>query len=101
MATTAHSTQPKLDRKALKRPDDFKKMFSKVFVALEKHAKKLIAGVLVLVGFGAIGVFYSNHILEDSETEILFVGPENVEAGLAAAQQAGVETVIGWRCEPL
>jgi acyl-CoA synthetase (AMP-forming)/AMP-acid ligase II len=40
------------------------------------------------------------YILADSDTSILFVGPETVERGLAAAREAGVPTVIGWRCEP-
>jgi long-chain acyl-CoA synthetase len=39
------------------------------------------------------------YILEDSGTRILFVGPETVERGIEAAREAGVETVIGWRCD--
>ena len=38
------------------------------------------------------------YILEDSRTAVLFVGPETLERGLAAARIAGVKTVIGWRC---
>jgi long-chain acyl-CoA synthetase len=38
------------------------------------------------------------YILQDSDTRILFVGPETAERGLAAAREAGIETVIGWRC---
>lgn len=37
------------------------------------------------------------YILRDSRTEVLFVGPENVERGLEAARQAGVARVIAWR----
>jgi acyl-CoA synthetase (AMP-forming)/AMP-acid ligase II len=40
------------------------------------------------------------YILRDSEAVALFVGPETLEAGLAAAREAGVATVIGWRCPP-
>jgi long-chain acyl-CoA synthetase len=40
------------------------------------------------------------YILEDSQTRLLFVGPENRDAGLEAARQAGVPTVVGWLCEP-
>ncbi|MEM9035920.1 MAG: AMP-binding protein [Actinomycetota bacterium] len=40
------------------------------------------------------------YILEDSDTRVLFVGPETVERGLEAAKQVGVPTVVGWRCEP-
>jgi len=39
------------------------------------------------------------YILDDSEARILFVGPETMERGLIAAQQAGVNKVIGWKCE--
>ena len=38
------------------------------------------------------------YILRDSHTDVLFVGPENLERGLEAARQAGVTRVIGWRC---
>jgi long-chain acyl-CoA synthetase len=36
------------------------------------------------------------YILRDSETRVLFVGPETVERGLAAARAAGVDTVVAW-----
>ncbi|SCW47326.1 Acyl-CoA synthetase (AMP-forming)/AMP-acid ligase II [Sphingobium faniae] len=38
------------------------------------------------------------YILKDSGAVALFVGPETMEAGLTAAAEAGVGTVIGWRC---
>ena len=38
------------------------------------------------------------YILEDSETRVLFVGPETVERGVEAAAAAGVPLVVGWRC---
>ena len=38
------------------------------------------------------------YILEDSDTRILFVGPETAERGVAAARQAEVATVVGWHC---
>ena len=41
------------------------------------------------------------YILEDSDTRILFIGPETAERGIEAARQAGVETVIAWRSEGL
>jgi acyl-CoA synthetase (AMP-forming)/AMP-acid ligase II len=37
------------------------------------------------------------YILRDSNTRVLFVGPENLERGLAAAEQAGVPMVVAWR----
>lgn len=38
------------------------------------------------------------YILGDAAVEVLLVGPETLETGLAAAQLAGVKTVVGWRC---
>ncbi|WP_454884132.1 AMP-binding protein [Sphingomonas oryzagri] len=40
------------------------------------------------------------YILKDSDAEILFVGPETAAVGLAAAKEAGVGKVVGWRCPP-
>jgi acyl-CoA synthetase (AMP-forming)/AMP-acid ligase II len=39
------------------------------------------------------------YILGDSQTRVLFVGAETAERGLAAARQAGVDTVVGWYCD--
>lgn len=36
------------------------------------------------------------YILRDSQTRVVFVGPETVERGLAAARDADVATVVGW-----
>lgn len=38
------------------------------------------------------------YILEDSEADVLFVGPETCERGVEAARQAGVDLVVAWRC---
>ena len=38
------------------------------------------------------------YILGDADVGLLFVGPENYEAGLAAAAEQGIELVVGWRC---
>jgi long-chain acyl-CoA synthetase len=40
------------------------------------------------------------YILKDSQASALFVGPETLAAGLAAAAEVGLATVIGWRCPP-
>jgi len=37
-------------------------------------------------------------ILADSGARLLFVGPDTVERGLAAAAEAGITTVIAWGC---
>ncbi len=41
------------------------------------------------------------YILEDSGARMVFVGPETAERGVEAARQAGVPTVIGWRCDDI
>lgn len=38
------------------------------------------------------------YILKDSKASVLFVGPKTLAVGLDAARQAGIATVIGWRC---
>lgn len=40
------------------------------------------------------------YILQDGDARVLFVDPETVERGMQAAAEAGIETVIGWRCPP-
>ena len=37
------------------------------------------------------------YILRDSQTAVLFVGPENLERGIEAAELAGVTMVVAWR----
>jgi long-chain acyl-CoA synthetase len=39
------------------------------------------------------------YILSDSDSRVLFVGPETAERGVEAAREAGVGRVIGWRCQ--
>ncbi len=40
-------------------------------------------------------------ILKDSNTRVLFVGPETFERGVQAAQHVGVPLVVAWRCSDL
>jgi acyl-CoA synthetase (AMP-forming)/AMP-acid ligase II len=40
------------------------------------------------------------YILKDSQARVVFVGPDTVDVGMAAARAAGVPLVIGWRCAP-
>ena len=78
----------------------------RVAVFAENAAQTAFAHLGALIG-GASSVPVNFHlkteeaayILEDSETELLFVGPETVERGLLAARQTGVKQVIGWQCE--
>jgi long-chain acyl-CoA synthetase len=75
-------------------------------VFAENAAETAIAHMGGLIG-GASSVPVNFHlmadevayILQDSDTRILFVGPETAERGMAAAREAGVATVIGWHCE--
>jgi acyl-CoA synthetase (AMP-forming)/AMP-acid ligase II len=39
------------------------------------------------------------YILSDSDSRVLFVGPETAERGVEAAREAGVPLVIGWKCD--
>ena len=61
------------------------------------HVGAIHAGVSVVSLSFHLTADEAAYILSDSQTEILFVGPENVGVGLDAAQRAGVGTVVGWR----
>jgi long-chain acyl-CoA synthetase len=39
------------------------------------------------------------YILTDAQARVLFVSPETLDRGLEAARLAGIEQVIGWRCD--
>jgi long-chain acyl-CoA synthetase len=40
------------------------------------------------------------YILDDSGAEVVFVGPGTAERGMEAARRAGIDTVVGWACQP-
>lgn len=40
------------------------------------------------------------YILTDSDSRVVFLGPETLDRGVEAARQAGVETIIAWGCAP-
>ena len=63
------------------------------------HLGGLLGGCSVVPTSFHLGPDELAYILEDSDTRLLFVGPETAERGLAAASIAGVDTVVGWRCE--
>ena len=75
----------------------------RVAVFAENAAETVLAHLGGLLG-GASTVPVNFHltadeaayILEDSETSIVFVGPETAERGVVAARQAGVPLVVGW-----
>ncbi|MFC4296273.1 AMP-binding protein [Novosphingobium tardum] len=55
-----------------------------------------VSGVPVNFHLNADEVAY---ILTDSGAQAVFVGPETAQVGVAAARLAGIERVIGWRCD--
>jgi long-chain acyl-CoA synthetase len=64
------------------------------------HVGGLLAGVSTVPINFHLNADEVAFILRDSRTSLLLVGPENLEAGLEAAQLAGVRNVVGWRCAP-
>ena len=64
------------------------------------HLGGLLAGTSTVPVNFHLTVEELAYILNDSGAVVLFVGPENTQRGVDAARLAGVETVIGWRCEP-
>jgi len=76
----------------------------RVAVYAENAAEVVLAHLgALLAGASSVPVNFhltadeAAYILRDSGTMVLFVGPENLERGLAAAEQAGVPVVIAWR----
>lgn len=75
----------------------------RVAVFAENSAETALAHLGALLG-GASTVPVNFHltaeeaayILADAETGLLFIGPETLERGLAAASIAGVQTVVAW-----
>ena len=63
------------------------------------HLGGLLAGASTVPVNFHLTASEAAYILRDSESRIVFVGPETVERGLAAAAEAGVDTVIGWACD--
>ncbi len=62
------------------------------------HIGGLVAGCSTVPVNFHLAAEEAAYILEDSQTRILFVGPENAAAGVEAARKAGVPRVVGWRC---
>lgn len=79
----------------------------RVAVFAPNSAETVIAYVACLeAGISSVPVSFhltpaeAAYILRDSGAVAVLVGPETAESGLAAAKEAGVATVIGWRCAP-
>lgn len=64
------------------------------------HLGGLLAGAsTVPVNFHLLAA-EAAYVVRDSDSRVLFVGPETVERGLLAAASAGVATVVGWGLGP-
>ena len=76
---------------------------ARVAVFAENAAETALAHLGCLIG-GASTVPVNFHlhapeaeyILRDSQTSVLFVGPETAPRGIVAAKAAGVATIVGW-----
>jgi len=62
------------------------------------HLGGLLAGASTVPVNFHLTASEAAYILRDSESRVLFVGPETVARGVEAAAEAGVDTVIGWGC---
>jgi long-chain acyl-CoA synthetase len=77
----------------------------RVAVFAENASETALAHLGALLG-GASSVpvnFHLNadeaaYILQDSESRIVFVGPETLERGVSAARASGIDVVVGWNC---
>jgi long-chain acyl-CoA synthetase len=79
----------------------------RVAIFASNSAETVIAYVACLeAGISSVPVSFhltpteAAYIVKDSGAVAMFVGPETLKAGMAAAAEAGVRTVIGWRCPP-
>lgn len=79
----------------------------RVAVFAPNAAENVIAYVAgIEAGVSTVPVSYHltagevSYILKDSGASVLLVGPETAETGLAAAAEAGVPLVVGWRSDP-
>ncbi len=63
------------------------------------HLGGLLAGASTVPVTFHLTAAEAAYILSDSQSSIVFVGPETVERGLVAASDAGVGIVIGWSCD--
>lgn len=81
---------------------------ARVAVFAENAAETVAAHLAgILAGISTVPINFHltaaelQYILEDSGAAILFVGPETAHTGLAGAASAGVDKVVGWRCDAM
>jgi long-chain acyl-CoA synthetase len=63
------------------------------------HLGGLLAGVSTVPVNFHLTPDETSFILRDSKSQVLFVGPENLERGIEAASLAGVSAVVAWRSQ--
>ncbi len=61
------------------------------------HLGGLLAGASTVPVNFHLNADEAAYILRDSQARVVFVGPENIERGRAAAELAGVAMVVAWR----
>ncbi|MCU1352836.1 MAG: putative fatty-acid--CoA ligase [Acidimicrobiales bacterium] len=67
--------------------------------AVLAHVVGLRGGASVVPVNGHLAAPEAAHLLRDSATEIVFVGPEHRERGCEAAARAGVPLVVAWQTD--
>lgn len=79
---------------------------ARVAVFAENSSESVLAHVAgTLAGRSTVPISWhltadeTAYILEDSNSQVVLVGPETADRALVAAAKAGCEHVIGWRCE--
>ena len=63
------------------------------------HLGGLIAGASTVPVNFHLTADEAAYILQDSEAKLLFVDAATAERGIEAAAVAGIDTVVGWRCD--
>ncbi len=63
------------------------------------HLAGILAGISTVPINFHLTAAELQYILEDSQSAAVFVGPETAQVGVTAARAAGIEMVVGWRCD--
>ncbi|MDG2113203.1 MAG: AMP-binding protein, partial [Actinomycetota bacterium] len=84
-----------IDFRPLRRVAVYAENASEVALA---HLAALIAGCSSVPVNFHLTADETAYILEDSQADVLFVGPETIDRGVEAADKAGVDVVVAWRC---
>ncbi len=96
MNRVANGLGPKVDLGPYRRVAVFAENASETALA---HMGGLLAGASTVPVNFHLTADEAAYILADSDSRVLFVGPETAVRGVAAARQAGINTIIGWHIE--